>query len=115
MSHLPIAAPEPSRRGATVAHISALIDHLAADLHAGETTDSLAPLWPLLVEIMEANCLPGNELHPEVDALYARFASLTTNPGLLDEGGYVAWLAGTPADSDVKARSNMLRWESRTR
>jgi len=55
----------------------------------------IEPLWPVVIGLIERNCLPGREVHPHVRPLYAQFLALVADePGHADDARYTAWLAG---------------------
>ncbi|MCZ0730574.1 hypothetical protein [Mycolicibacterium iranicum] len=105
----------PSRRGGTLAYVDSMVAVITADLVPGEKADGLVLLWSQLVELLEANCLPGVEAHPEVAALYDRFVLWTNDIEVLDADGYAAWLVGRAPDdlSEFQRRIHLRRWSKR--
>lgn len=74
--------------------------------------EALLPMWPYLIGIMERNCLPGNELHPEVRTVYERFAAASAEFIPQADADYAAWLAGDKEVDDKARQSYMRRWDA---
>lgn len=81
------------------------------DLERGGGCTLVAPMWPIIIGLIERNCLPGNELHPVIRALYAHFLAVVADePGHTPDASYAAWLAGDiTVDSTVRTEF-VARW-----
>jgi len=119
-----ISAPN-SWNDITVRYATHIIEDLHRDALSGcenppsqqdraSAAEILVPLWPSVIGLMENNCLPGNELHPAVRQLYARFLALIADRTLAECSGYAeyaAWLAGDIAVTEPIRQQHMARWK----
>ncbi len=101
-------APPQPWRGITAGHFTRVVN----DCERQGGSVLLEPLWPIMIGLIERNCLPGNELHPAVRVLYARFVALVADEaGHISEARYAAWLAGDiTVDADTRGKL-AARWE----
>lgn len=103
------AAPPHPWRDITVKHVTRVLNDLERE--GGSTL--IVPLWPIIIGLMERNCLPGNELHPAVRTLYARFLALVADEpdDNITDARYAAWLAGDITVSSAIRNEFAARWE----
>lgn len=101
------APPHPWRE-ITARHFTRVVN----DLEGQGGSVLLEPLWPIMIGLVERNCLPGHELHPAVRVLYARFVALVADEtGHTSDAGYVAWLAGDITVDAETTGTFAARWE----
>lgn len=120
MSENGFAPPKPWR-SVSARYLRRVVDDIVNNIGASDDVDDLGrmvngsavlPLWPFLLGLMEFNCLPGYELHPQVRAVYARFVALVADMLPVADAGYAAWLVGDVAAPAVQSAQYLSRWRN---
>lgn len=111
MSDDSVAPPRPWNGVTATQAGRAITDAIESDNATTTRGCTLIELWPTIIGLMERNCLPGNELHPTVRALYARFLALVADgPGCVSTARYAAWLAGDIRVDGTARAEFAARW-----